>query len=242
MVRSFTLPRVILLIFLAAQQMSRMTDSRNIPKQGILSRHTDDWCLLFSRWSYHSCDLLWLWRHFCPWGFLCSFAELCALQVLQRAVQGGSSHRGAAFPSATGGGQMGLSQQVSRTPWDLCQFSAKVPVSSCEDLRWPGTAPSASWCHHLAPTQQFVQGGACPRFSRLSQWYKQGRMFSSEMDFCPKLCWLSGCSGWRGVCRGYSQGGWMGTCMKAGELLVLYQPRQAVYTSSYVDVCIKAYK
>lgn len=157
MVRSFTLPRVILFIFLAAQQMSRVTDSRNIPKQGILSRHSDDWCLLFSRWSYHSCDLLWLWWHFCPWGFLSFFAELWALQVLWRAVQGGSS----AFPSASGGDQMGLSQcqQVSRTPWDLCQVSAKVLMSNCRDLSWPGTAPSASWCHRLAPTQQFVQGG-----------------------------------------------------------------------------------
>lgn len=161
MVRSFPLPRVILFIFLAAQQMSRVTDSRNIPKQGILSRHSDDWCLLFSQWSYHSCDLLWLWWHFCPWGFLSSFAQLRALQVLWRAVQGGSSHRGAAFPSATGGDQMGLSQcqQVSRMPWDLCQLSAKVLMSNFRDLSWSGTAPSASWCHRLSPAQQFVQGG-----------------------------------------------------------------------------------
>jgi len=42
MVRSFSLLRVILFILLAAQQMSKMTDSRNIPKQGILSKHADD--------------------------------------------------------------------------------------------------------------------------------------------------------------------------------------------------------
>lgn len=69
MVRSFSLLRVILFILPAAQQMSKMTDTRNIPNQGILSKHTDDWCLLFSQRSYHSCDLSWLQWHFCPWGF-----------------------------------------------------------------------------------------------------------------------------------------------------------------------------
>lgn len=66
---------------LSAQQMSKITDSRNILKQRILSKHRDDWCLLFSQWSYHSCDLSSLQWHFCPWGFLSSFAELCALYL-----------------------------------------------------------------------------------------------------------------------------------------------------------------
>lgn len=81
MVHSFSLLRAILFIVLSAQQMSKITDSRNILKQRILSKHTDDWCLLFSQWSYHLCDLSSLQWHFCPWGFLSSFAELCALYL-----------------------------------------------------------------------------------------------------------------------------------------------------------------
>lgn len=81
MVHSFSLLRAILFIVLSAQQMSKITDSRNILKLRILSKHTDDWCLLFSQWSYHSCDLSSLQWHFCPWGFLSSFAELCALYL-----------------------------------------------------------------------------------------------------------------------------------------------------------------
>lgn len=81
MVHSFSLLRAILFMVLSAQQMSTITDSRNIPKQRILSKHRDDWCLLFSQWSYHSCDLSSLQWHICPWGFLSFFAELCALYL-----------------------------------------------------------------------------------------------------------------------------------------------------------------
>lgn len=84
--------------------------------------------------------------------------------------------------------------------------------------------------------------GVAAWFFRLRQEYKQGRIFSSETDFCPKVCWLSGCAGSCDVCRGYLQSGWMGTQRKAGEVLVLYQPRQAVHASPYIDVCITAYK
>lgn len=53
----------------------------NIPKRGILSKHTGDWGLLFSQWSYHLFDLGWLQWHFCPWEFLHFWAELSVLSL-----------------------------------------------------------------------------------------------------------------------------------------------------------------